>query len=181
MHEIRISSRYAESVLELAQEQNVADQLKADMVLFKETYEGSRELRVMLKNPIISTGKKNSVLTALFGSKMQELTARFFALICRKNREGLLYDIALEVIALYNKQAGVVSAQVRTALPLSDTLRAEFVRASEKISGMRVELEEKVDPEVIGGFVLRVGDRQIDSSIQSSLRQLQNSFLNANA
>src|SRR5690606_7887299 len=92
-------------------------------------------------------------------------------------REPLLPLIAKEFHNAYNLHKGIVKATITTAVPLDDKLRAEFERMVKSMSTLtQVEIIEKTDPEIIGGFVLKVGDRQIDASLQSKLKTLKHNF-----
>jgi F-type H+-transporting ATPase subunit delta len=176
MSEIRVASRYAKSLIDLAQEKGVLEQVHADMQLFAKTVKESRDFKLFLTNPIISHGKKLAVLKSLFTGKVSELTLRFFLLITEKNREAHLENVALEFIRQYNEIKGIEKAQVTTAVALSPELRAQLNQKVALMTGKTIQLEEKVDPSIIGGFLLRVGDKQVDDTVRTSLRALKNKF-----
>ncbi|WP_017730360.1 ATP synthase F1 subunit delta [Nafulsella turpanensis] len=176
MSEIRVASRYAKSLIELAKEKGVLEEVHNDMQLFSQTVESNRDLYLMLKNPIMGNDKKYAVLKAIFGDKVTEMTNAFFKIVSRKNREENLPAVAKEFHARYNIEKGIVAAEVTTTFPLTDEMRKEFRAIVEKISGKKAELSEKVDKSLIGGYVLKVGDRQIDESIQSRLVDLKSKF-----
>lgn len=176
MSEIRVASRYAKSLLELAVEKGVLEEVHFDMQLFKETVESNRELEMLLKNPIVRNDKKHAVIKAIFGPRVNEMTNAFFRIISQKNRENNLLAIAKEFHARYNEHKGIVSAEVTTTFPISPEMHQEFVGIVEQITGKVVELHEKVDKDLIGGYVLRIGDRQIDESISTRLSELKSEF-----
>lgn len=176
MSEIRVASRYAKSLLELAIEKGVLEEVHFDMQLFRNTVESNRELELLLKNPIVRNDKKHAVLKGIFGPKVNEMTNAFFRIISQKNREASLPAIAKEFHARYNEYKGIVSAEVTTTFPISPEMHQEFVGIVEQITGKIVELHEKVDKELIGGYVLRIGDRQIDESISTRLSELKSEF-----
>ncbi|CCH55643.1 ATP synthase F1, delta subunit [Fibrisoma limi BUZ 3] len=174
-----VAFRYAKSLLDLAQEMNLTDVVYKDMMLFKGTVEESRPLMVMLKNPIVRTEKKYAVLNAVFASRVNPVSMTFFQIITRKNREAIMDAIANEYIRLYNEMKGIEWATVVTTVPLTDELRERFkTTVAEMTGGKLVELDEKIDSRLIGGYVLRVGDQQIDGSIRSQLNELRLRFLN---
>ena len=108
---------------------------------------------------------------------MNKLTLGFIEIITRKNREPLLVLIANEFHNAYNVYKGIGKASVTTTIPMDDELRAEIVGIVKKLSEKKsVEIDEKVDKEMIGGFILNVGDRQIDASIRSKLKALKLKF-----
>ena len=172
MSDIRVASRYAKSVFELANETQKLEAVHNDMVNIKETIEASRELELLLKSPIVNVSKKRGILDKLFGSA-DELTRKFFTLLVKKGRESYLYDTAEQFHLLYNKANSIEMAQVITPFALTDELRESFKVKVQSISGKKgVELKEKVDESLIGGYILRVGGQQIDDSVRSRLRQL---------
>ena len=173
----RAASRYVKSLLGLAVEKNALEQVHADMLLFSKVVEENRGFALMLNNTIIKHDKKRDILKALFGGKVHNLTLAIFDIITRKNRESLLPAIAKEFHIAYNNYNGIGEASVTTAVPLDAKLRAEIEQIVKKLSDKKkVEIKEKVDAEMIGGFVLNVGDRQVDASIKNKLNALKVSF-----
>jgi len=173
MQSHRAASRYAKSLLELAQEKNVLDEVYADMRLFTLVVEQNRVFSVMLKNPIINHDKKRNILRALFNNKMNELTLLAFDLITRKNRENILEWVAKEFSLQYNILMGLQVAEVSTTIKLDSDLRAKFTKLVEEISGKKADLKEFVDEGLVGGFVLNVGDYRLDQSIKSQLSDIK--------
>ena len=173
----RATSRYVKSLLDLAIEKNVLDQVHSDMLLFDKVVEENHSFALLLKNPIIKHDKKRDILEALFKSKVNGLTMAFLDIITRKNREPLLPAIAREFHNAYNAFKGLSKATITTAVPLDAAMRAEFEAMVRKISTTKqVELIEKVDASMIGGFVLHTGDRQIDASMKNKLNAMKVQF-----
>ena len=180
----RVASRYAKSLLDLAVEKGTLKEVYRDMVAFKETCKANRSLVLMLRNPIISHDKKKAVLYALFKDKFHPATLMLFDIITRKNRENYLPAIAESFENQYRQHQGIVKATVITPVPLTDTLRKQFIELVAKQTGKEIELEEKVDPSIIGGYVLKIGDQQMDNSVRTKLKTLSyelsdNSFVKA--
>jgi F-type H+-transporting ATPase subunit delta len=174
MSEQRAASRYAKSLLDLAQERGTLAEAKQDMDLFAKTLNENRDLRLLLRNPIVKQDKKLAILKAIFGGKVSELTERFLAVVSQHNRESALEWVATEFQSQYNMLQGMQEASVTSASPLTPELRAEMVALVKRQTGLAsVELTEKVDPNLIGGFVLRIGDTQIDDSVRTSLRKMR--------
>jgi F-type H+-transporting ATPase subunit delta len=173
----RASVRYAKSVIELAQEQKSLEKVKEDMLLFTSVINDNRKLEVVLKNPIVPTDKKKAILKSLFEKKVQPLTFKAFELIISKNRESILDEIALEFINEYNTLKGIAVASVTTPYSMDDTQRKEISKIVADITGMKVELEEIIDEALIGGFVLKIGDKQIDESVKSKLAKIQRALV----
>lgn len=177
MAESRVASRYVKSLLGLAVEQKSLDAVHADMLLFSKLAKDSREFVLMLRNPIIKHDTKREILQKIFKGKVNKLTMAIFDIITSKNREPLLPAIAEEFHHAYNVYKNIGEATVTTAIPLDAGLRAEIEQIVKKLSDKKeVEIKEKVDAEMIGGFLLNVNDRQIDASIKNKLKALKVKF-----
>lgn len=177
MSEFRVASRYAKSLLDLAVEKGILDAVHADMNRFLEIEQISPDFVSLIKSPIVGSSKKLSVINALFGTKTSELTRSFFKLVSQKGRESFLPSIAREFHKQYNLHQGIQLAEVTTTFPIDDALRTEFKNIVKEITGKeKVELKEKINENLIGGFVLKVDDKQLDESISSHLRRLKLDF-----
>jgi len=177
MADQRVAARYAKSLLDLAQEMGILATIKQDMDLLANTMAGSRDLRLLLRNPIVKHDKKLSILNAVFQGKVSETLTRFFQILTSKNREAALEHIGTEFLAQYNALMGVQVAEVTSATPLTPATRAEIEQMVKQQTGLKeVSLTEKVDASLIGGFILRVGDQQIDDSVRGGLRRLRTSL-----
>jgi F-type H+-transporting ATPase subunit delta len=177
MADQRVAARYAKSLLDLGQEMGTLDAVKQDMDLLSKTMAESRELRLLLRNPIVKHDKKLAILTAIFQGKVSDMTMRFFTILTQKNREAALESMGTEFRVQYNILRGIQTAEVVSAAPLTAVARLEIRKLVTQQTGLAdVELHEKVDPELIGGFVLRVGDKQIDDSVRTNLRRLRTSL-----
>ena len=177
MSDIRVASRYAKSVFSLANEHSILEEVHNDMVSIKDTVEGSRELELLLKSPIINSSKKLSILNSLFGNS-NDLTKKFFTLVVKKGREAELFETAKQFHLLYNSKKGIEMAEVVTPFELTDELRASFKQKVQQLSGKEsVELKEKVDKSLIGGFILNIEGKQIDDSVKTRLQKLEQSLV----
>ena len=172
----RISSRYAKSLLGLAKETGKLDKLYEDMKLVSQTCQANKELMLLLKSPIVKSGKKIQVLDKLFSSQLDDLSKSFLELITKGGREGMLVEIALGFQELYKRENKIVTALVKSAYGLDDSLRKKVLKIIKDATNSEVELVEREDKGLIGGFVLRLGDRQYDASIQNKLNDLRKSF-----
>ncbi len=176
MSEFKVASRYAKSLIDLAQEQGNLEAVKQDMEQFVAVMYANKELQAVLKNPIMKQDKKRNILDALFEQKIHPSITAFFHIMVRKGRAGILYATAREFIREYNEVKRIVHATVVSAVALSannlDALRK--VIAGE--INAEVVLRNNVDPSLIGGFVVNVGDKQIDASIAGKLKKLERHF-----
>lgn len=176
MTDNRVATRYAKSLIELAIEKGVVEKVHDDMLMFSKICQSNRDFLLMLKNPIISHDKKRKILYKLFEGKVDPSTLAIFDIITRKNREFHLPAIAEEFVDQYRTYKGIEKAVVTTPFPLTDALRAEFKKMVAEQTGNSVELVEKVDKDLIGGFVLKIGDRLMDNSVQHKLKSLSYEF-----
>lgn len=174
----RVASRYAKSILELSLEKGLLEEVHADFQKLTAMAKTNYDLVLLLNNPVINSEKKLNILKALFPQdSTQNMTLTFFEIISRKNREDILVDVAKEFEVLYNAHKSIQVAEVTTAVAITDKQRAEFVDVVKQISGLSdVQLVEKINPDLIGGFVLKVNDRQLDESLSSKLRILKSQF-----
>ncbi|HSZ26148.1 MAG TPA: ATP synthase F1 subunit delta [Cytophagaceae bacterium] len=176
MQESRVASRYAKSLLLLAQEQNVLDYVLHDMVLFAKVCEENHAFVNTLRSPIIMHSKKLTILKKLFEGKVNPLTIALFEIISRKNREEYLFDTAKSFQVQYRESRNILSGEVTTTFPITDELRKQLKDIASSSFGKEVEITEKINKEIIGGFILKVGDTQIDESVKNKLQRLKNKF-----
>lgn len=176
MQETKAALRYARSLFQLAVERNELEAVSADMDLIHRTILENRELAVMLKSPIIKADKKASIIRAIFEGKIGGTTVAFLNLIIQKRREMHIGQIAHSFVTLYLASNGIEEATLTTAFPIDEAFRRRVTGIVENISGSKVELEEKIDPSIIGGFVLRFGDKQIDASVEREIELLRREF-----
>jgi F-type H+-transporting ATPase subunit delta len=173
MSELIVAHRYAKSLLDFAIEKNVVDAVYTDMVGFKETCEGSKDLVLALKSPIIKHYTKLAILNKLFKSIFNPVTYSIFVIITNKNRESILPAIAKQFINLYSEHKGIQKAEITSASPLTDDQKKSVTKIVKDYTGKEVQLTEHIDESLIGGFILRVGDQQIDDSIRRKLNDLK--------
>ena len=176
MSGIRIASRYAKSLLDLCIEGGQLDAAKADMLLLDAAMDQSRDLRIMLSSPVVKADKKIDVLERIFKGSISEITMAFITLLTKKGREGYLHEIVNSFINQLRTHQGVTTAEVISAVALDAATTAKVHEAAIKLAGGKVELVEKVDPTLIGGFVLKVGDQQVDAAISSRIKALKREF-----
>ncbi len=177
MGESRVSHRYAKSLLDLALEKGQLEPVSEDMRLVLETIRANRDLNVVLKSPVINTDKKQEILKAIFGGKIGVISTSFLDVITRKRREGDLEGIAEAFVMQYRTHKQILTAVITTAQGLDEKLRAQVMEiVKQSAAGHSVELIEKTDKELLGGFILRVGDKQVDSSVMRQIRNLERSF-----
>lgn len=176
MSELTVAARYAKSLIDLAQEQNSVEVINTDMDLFYRTLRANPELKAVLANPIVSHSKKIKILDDVFATKVDKTSITFFKLMINKSRGEVLYATAQEYINMYDIKKNIVKASVVSASPLSEENKKVMIDDILAVTGGTIKLDARVDPSLIGGFVLTVGDRQIDTSIASDLKKLKKEF-----
>lgn len=176
MSEIKVASRYAKSLMDLALEQKALEQINGDMQLFVDTLKANSELQAVVKNPIIPLGKKNAILKSLFGDKIHSVTSAFLKIVVDKGRAEIIFGVAKEFLNQYNQYKNIITAKVVSAAPLTEATKAEIISKVKALTGGEVVLNTSVDADLIGGFILTVGDKQFDSSIASGLNRLRKDF-----
>jgi F-type H+-transporting ATPase subunit delta len=180
MSEIRIAARYAKSLMELAIEQDLLEQVNFDMRSLQAVTQQSPELVSMLKSPIIKANKKADVLNGIFSKGFNKLTQSFIDTVVSKRREMFLPLIAQEFAKQYNQRNGVSSATVTSATPLTEGMQASVKEFIEKETNTRVDLKTQVNPDIIGGLVIRIEDDLYDSSIAKKLNILKKELIHQN-
>ncbi|MEZ4798487.1 MAG: ATP synthase F1 subunit delta [Flavobacteriales bacterium] len=173
----RIASRYAKSLLILCQEKNAVDAVLADMEMVGNTITGSRDLELLLLSPVIKTDTKVKVLDKVFGNHVGEITKAFMTLLTNKGRESMLSEIATSFVAQVKEFKNIVTAKVISAAPFDAETQNVVKALAEKLAaGKSIELEQKIDADLIGGFVLTVGDHQVDASVSGEIKNLRREF-----
>lgn len=176
MMQSRVTIRYAKALFQLVIEQDTLEQSYNDMVLLDNACAESKELSLLLKSPIVKTDKKLKILEEIFGKKISKVTMSFINIITTKKRESLLALIASSFITLYKAHNKIEPATVITAAPLDEALIAEVINFIKKHGDDNVELTEKVDSTIIGGAIIRMGDKQLDASVSKAISKLRQIF-----
>ena len=176
MRETRVSIRYAKSLIDLSLEKGILEKTYADMQLVLNVCKSNPDFSLMLRSPIIKTDKKLSILKEIFKGKLTPIAETFIEIIARKKREYYLETIAEEFLNQYKQHKKILTAVITTAVGLDDTLRKKVLEILKNNVQSEVELVENVKKELIGGFVLRIADKQVDASIARKIQELTKSF-----
>jgi F-type H+-transporting ATPase subunit delta len=172
----RAAVRYAKSLIQLSIEQESIDSVKADMDLIRSTCAGSKELILLLESPVVRADKKLVVLNAIFGDKLSLLTAKFIKVLTDKGRESLIDDISYAFEDQYLAYNNILRTVIKSVDGLSDDFKYKVSELVKQAYGKDVEIIEEKDPSLIGGFVLTIGDKQVDASISRKLAELEKEF-----
>lgn len=175
----RLAARYAKSLLDLAVEKGQLEQVYADMVWLQDVCKQSRDFTNMLRSPIIKADVKGKILNAVTKAHLSELSNAFNQLLVNKNRESYLPEICTAFINAYQEKKGIKIVRLTTATPASNEVKQSILDQVKKSGGYSsVELQEKVDPSIIGGFVLQVDDKLVDASVAYDLKAIAKQFEN---
>jgi F-type H+-transporting ATPase subunit delta len=175
-----LARRYARAILELANEASAVEQTGRELNEFAATWNGSDELRAVFLNPEVSPEARKNVLAEITQrAGLSTLTRNSILFIADKGRIATLPLIARTFNDLSEGSSGIVRAEVTSAAPLSDAYYAQLQKTLEQVTGHRVAIERKTDPNLIAGVVTRVGDKVYDGSIKTRLEDLQNSLRGA--
>ncbi len=179
MKEGRPALRYAKAILNLAKEQGVDSEVNDNMKLISETIAGSDDLHTMLKSPIIKVSDKKNVLNALFGNHVNTITKGLFNLLAENKRMLMLHSVTKQYVIIYDHYKKMQTATVTTAVPLTDALQDKIQDKIVTLTGNKATIKNIVNPDILGGFILRVGDVQYDASLSNQFNELKREFDNS--
>lgn len=176
MRQIRLASRYAKALFELATEHHIQTEVFNDMQSLAKVCASNKDFRLMLQSPVIKQDKKNAVLRTIFGKEFHNTTLQYITIIVRKRREMILDEIAVQYVEIYREWKGIKVALLETAIELDDAQKKAFVDLLQSQLNAEVTLETVVRPNLIGGFLLSVDGKQYDSSIIKKVKMLSKEF-----
>jgi len=178
MENTRAALRYAKAILNLAKENGVENKVNEDMRLILQIISENVDLDTMLNSPIVRSSEKVSVLNKLFSNDVNEVTLKLFRLLKDNKRIDLLKTIAKKYAIIYDVDKHILEATVITAVPITAALEKQVLQKIAALTGDKANLVNVVNPEILGGFVLRVGDIEYNASISNHLNQLRKEFDN---
>ncbi len=176
MSNIRVSKRYAKGLYQFAESQNQNKEIYAEMQSLSQLISESKDLRSYLKTPILDYKTKQEIGKELFAS-YSKTTQSFINLVIQHGREANLKEIAEEYISFSDVKNHVKKAVLISAVELSQELVDKIVKESNLIAkNDTLEIKKQIDPSILGGYIFRVGDQQIDASVKSKFTQLKQEF-----
>ena len=179
MKDARAAIRYAKAILNLAKDSKEETVVNDDMLFISSIISENDDLDVMLKSPIVKSSDKIKVLNTLFTGKINNITLGLFHLLQENKRISMLQSIAKQYAIIYDFDKNMQVAKVTTAVPLSKEIEKEVVSKIVALTGEKANLENEINPNILGGFILRVGDVQYDASISNYLNELKKEFDNS--
>lgn len=173
----RLAARYAKALLDLSVEQGKLENVFTDMQWLDRVCKTNRDFANLLRSPIIKEQAKIKVIDGIAKGNISDLTKSFLILLVSKNREANLSEITTAFIQQYKQHKNIHTAILTTAAPVSDSVKNNIIEKVKKESGYEnIELVEKVNPDIIGGFVLELGDKMVDASIAYDLKAISKQF-----
>ena len=172
MKSTKVATRYAKSLLELAIEQDKIDSILGDMNFLLTTNNETREFERLIASPIVNTDKKIEIFEKVF-EQFEDISMSFVKLITENRRESHLPAIAQSFSDQVKEFKGIVPMTITSAVPLDSSTREKIVAKIQASVKGQLEIEEKIDESLIGGFVVRMGDMQIDASVSNQFNNLK--------
>ena len=177
MQNPRLASRYAKSLIDIAQEQNILEAVKGDMELIARICNSNHDFVLMLKSPVVKADKKAAVIHAVLDGKVQKVTIAFISLLVNKGREFYLPEIAETFSLQYKELKNIRTVNLTTAIAIDEDLKKMIHdKVAASVQDGHIELETNVDEDLIGGFTLEIGDKLFDASIRRDLVDIKNQF-----
>jgi len=177
MSNYKVSVRYSSSLLDTAIEKNNLDEISKDIELMESVLKENPKLKFMLKSPIVKPQLKFSIFEEIFRTRVNPDTLNFIKFVIDKNRESLLYDIIREFLRLRDEYLNIVNVEISTAYEFTNEQKNLLRNKFEKYLDKKVRLSFKLDKEIIGGFLAKLGDTIYDASIKRQLELLRKQFL----
>jgi F-type H+-transporting ATPase subunit delta len=172
MNDSKISVRYSSALFQSALEKNILDKVNQDMIFISEICRNP-EAKELLQSPIIIPSRKSTVFHALLEGNIEDITMSLIDLVIKNNRENFLPSIARNFVHETMKYKGITESVLTTAVKMDTKIRKQITDLISEIFNTSVKLEEIIDTEIIGGFILKVEDNYIDASIRNKLRNIR--------
>ena len=173
----RAAIRYAKAIFDTAEDKGAALDVNKDMSEVASAIDSSRELQSFLQNPTVSSDIKLSAIKEIF-SNVSPVTNNLFRLLYENKRLEIIAAVASEYNNLYDEKSGFETAIVTTAVPLDENMERQIMSKASTLSNKKIVLENIVDPQIIGGFILRIGDQQYNASVANKLKMLKRELSN---
>jgi len=177
MNESKISVRYAKALFELGKEKQVLEVLIADMKLVGELCNTVKDFWLMVESPVIKTSQKRESIKLVLGGKIDAISLNFLDMVFQNRREIFLKDMVRNFLAQCRKDQGILAAKLTTACRFDDAEKAKLSDLLKNVFNSKIELEEVLDEDIIGGFILRVDDQEFDASVSNQLSQIKRALI----
>jgi len=180
MNTTLVAQRYAHALFQLALEMGAVEEVYQDSKLISKTCEESRDLRLLLKSPIVHGEKKLSIITAIFSAALNPITFTYLKIMVRKRRESYIREIAAQFVEVYKEYKNILTVHFASPIKPGDENRGLVLELMKRFTTANVELIEEVNAELIGGFVLSWSDKQYDASISREIQEMRRAMAKVN-
>jgi len=181
LKDIRVAKRYAAALFGVAKRDGILDAVEQDLLLIGRFLAEVPYLRAVLMQPLVSDERKNKVISDAFGDRVTASSLSFLKLLTRKRREDLIEEALREFRVLLAEHENTVDAEAATAVPLTPDQSARLTQSLQTMTGKTVRLTAHLEPDLVGGVVVRIGDTVIDGSVRGSLARLEQQLLGSNS
>ena len=178
LNESKISVRYAKAFFSSAVERNLLEVVKKEVDLLLQLLQSQPRLKELLASPVVKTKEKSVFIDKIFKDRFSELTVDFLHLLLKNNRELFLMEMCLNFRVLYSKATGIKSAELVTAVKLGEDQLQQFNELIQAHFGGKADVVTKVDELLLGGFILKVEDQQLDASVSTQLKKMRRELVN---
>ena len=172
MNHSQVAVRYAKSIFLLAEEKNIVDEIRNDIQLIESSFSAFPDLKEAIYNPVINPSVKAKILTDIFKDKLNEYSLNFLILILKNKREESYLDIFRNFDDIYRKYKNIQKSIITSVNKLDKKIVEDIVKTLEKSFNTNIEIEEKVNPDLIGGLIIQIEDREYDYSILGKLHKI---------
>lgn len=174
----RLAERYAKSLMDIAKEQGKLEAIYSDMLSLNQMCKDSKDFLLLMRSPVVKADSKNAIMKALLEGKIDGITHAFTRLIINKGREYFLPEIAAAFIAQYKKHSHITEVTITTSEALDEGMMKILTdQVQKQLQGQTIDLSSKVDPNIIGGFILEANNNLFDASILRDLNDIRKQFL----
>lgn len=171
-----VAGRYSEALYELALNAEAVDRVENELNMAVAVINENDVVQKILYHPQVTAAGKKELLDKLFKGKVLPLTSNFLALLVDRRRETFLADIAAEFVARANADRNIVDAKINSAVALNDTEKGSIDQLLAKLTGKKVRSVYAVDPSLMGGVLVHIGDKIIDGTIKARLATIRDSL-----
>ncbi len=178
MNEGIIAARYAKALFVFARDKNIVEQVRGDMLNILDLYQNVPEFSSLLNTPVIRPSKKKEIIFEVFSKQFGTITLNFFELLLKNGREKFLIPIARRFERQYKEFENIKTAVLTSIIPLPESAKKKMIKLVEDAFHCKVDMHEKQDNRILGGFVLRVENEQFDGSLATRLKVIKEGLMN---
>lgn len=173
---MRLTRRYAQALFRLALKWHVLHEVGEELTMIEQVF-AKAEVGSFFANPSVSTADKKETVIRLFGSQVSGLVQNFLCHMTDKRRTEVLPEVIKAYRTLVKQASNILEVRIVTVTPLAEQDREELVTQLAGITGKNIELEVRIDPRILGGLIIQVGDKRIDNSVTTKLAELRKHML----